>query len=85
MKHPGQMDLIVGTTLKNTLETDPNRPLLEQQYALLKETVMQLDQFIADRSSSELLSLQGLIGNEIQIVIPSRKLITKVGVLGRSS
>ena len=79
------MDLIVGTTLKNTLETDPNRPLLEQQYALLKETVMQLDQFIADRSSSELLSLQGLIGNEIQIVIPSRKLITKVGVLSRSS
>lgn len=74
----------MNSILKNTLETDPNRPLLEEQYALLKETVMQFDKYVGDRSSSELLLLQGLVGEEIRIVIPTRKLITKVSLFNGS-
>ena len=85
IKHPGQMDLLISTILKNTLDSDPNRPLLVEQYALLKATVMKLDEVVGDRSASDLLNLQNLIGDVMKIIIPTRRLITKVDCASQPS
>lgn len=72
MKRPGRIDLLIKTILDNTLESDPDYPVLTEQYPKLKKLLLDLDLLIESRQNAELMNLLSKIDPPTEILAAAR-------------
>ena len=75
MKRPGRIDLLIKTILDNTLESDPDYPVLTEQYPKLKKLLLDLDLLIESRQNVELMNLLSKIDPPTEILAAARQFI----------
>ena len=75
LKRPGRVDLLIKMILDNTLESDPDYPILKEQYPKLKKLLLDLDLLIEPRQNAELIDLLSKIDPPTEILEAARQFI----------
>ena len=75
LKRPGRVDLLIKMILDNTLESDPDYPILKEQYPKLKKLLLDLDLLIEPRQNAELMDLLSKIDPPTEILEAARQFI----------